>query len=436
MMLSKKIETSVEKCCPATFTPSGYDQFYFLQGAIGMIGSEWVLAESNPDNKFFDYASIDRAAEERRRGITIYATHVSYETAKRHYAHTDCPGHIDFIKNMITGTSQMDGAILVVAATDGTMPQTREHLLLARQIGLQRVVVFLNKADIVDEEMLELVELEVRELLEEFGYDSEETPVICGSALEALQGKDTKYGKGAILKLADTIDTYIQVPERDLEAPFFLPVESSVSVPGRGTVLIGTLLRGVLRRGAEAHLLGHDNFFKTSASDLQVFNKSVPECKAGENVGVLIRGIKNDVIKRGMALCAPDSQVQSNFVEAQIYVLTKGEGGRSKPLMNNYTQNLFSSIWNIDSMVRFLPDTEMVMPGETAKVNILFRRSMVVREGQKFTVRENALTTISGIVTQVLPISDIEIKGFNYRPPAAMKIESGSRVVQARRGKK
>lgn len=330
----------------------------------------------------------------------------------------------------------MDGAILVVAATDGTMPQTREHLLLAHQIGLKKVVVFINKADIVDEEMLELVELEVRDLLEEFGYDSVGTPIIPGSALEALQDKDTKYGKQSIWKLANTIDTYIDVPKRDLDAPFFMPIESSLSVQGRGTVLIGTLARGTLKKGGEAHLLGYNNFFKTVASDLQVFNKSVPECKAGDNVGILVRGIKTEFIKRGMALCAPDSQIQSNFFEAQIYVLTKNEGGRSKPLINDYMQSMFSSIWNIESMVRFLPDTEMIMPGETSKVNILLRKSMVLKEGQKFTIRENYLTTISGIVTKVLPGSDLEIKGFNFIAPKPIKIESGSSVVQARRRKK
>jgi elongation factor Tu len=329
----------------------------------------------------------------------------------------------------------MDGAILVVAATDGTMPQTREHLLLARQIGLKKVVVFINKADVVDDEMLELVELEVRDLLREFGYDSEGTPVIAGSALDALKGNNTKFGKETIMKLANTIDTYIDVPKRDFEAPFLLPVESSVTVPGRGTVLIGTLTCGVLKKGQDAHLLGYNNFFKTTVSDLQVFNKSVQESKAGDNVGVLVRGIKNDFIKRGMALCAPDSQIQSNFFEAQIYVLMKNEGGRSKPLMNNYKQNMFSSIWSIEAMVQLLPDTEMIMPGETAKINVLLRKSMVIREGQKFTIRENYLTTISGIVTQVLPNSNLEVKGFNYKPPQTMKIESGSRVVQARRKK-
>lgn len=330
----------------------------------------------------------------------------------------------------------MDGAILVVAATDGTMPQTREHLLLAKQIGLERVVVFLNKADCTDEEMLEIVEMEVRELLQEFGFDSENTPVIHGSALKALQGDDGKHGKEAIKKLLDNIDKYIKVPERELTGPFFLPVESSVGVQGRGTVLIGTLQKGVIKRGDECELMGYGNKFQTNIQDLQVFNKSVPEVKAGENVGVLVKSVKQDFVKRGMVLSPSGHCTQTNFIEAQIYVQTSGEGGRSKPILLNYSQLFLYNIWSMEAQILEFPEgTEMLMPGETSKVKMLFRKPMVVEEGKKFTIRENKLTAISGIITKVLPHNDIEIHGFNYRPPPTMQI-IGAVTARARKQQK
>ncbi|WAR00531.1 EFTU-like protein [Mya arenaria] len=395
-----------------------------------------VLSEGqSKKNKFVDYNSIDRSVEEQRRGITIFATHVSYETDTRHYCHTDCPGHLDFIKNMITGTAQMDGAILVVAATDGTMPQTREHLLLAKQIGLERVVVFINKADLVDDEMLELVELEIRDLLEEFGYDSLNTPVICGSALTTLNGDEGKFGKQAIKMLTETIDSYIKIPERNLTAPFRMPVESALSVPGRGTVVIGTLAEGVLKSGETAQLLGFDKKINTTITDLQVFKKSVPQCNAGENVGVLLKSIRQEQVRRGMYLVKDGSAKMSNLVEAQIYVLKASEGGRVKPVLNSYIQQMYMSIWHMESCIQLHEGTSMVMPGETLKTNILLAKDMVVNEGQKFTIRENNVSTITGIITKVLPHSEQTIPGFNFVRPLQVKISTGNTAVTNRRQK-
>lgn len=298
-----------------------------------------VLSDvSKEGNKFVKYEDIDRAPEEKARGITINSTHVQYETKNRHYAHTDCPGHIDYVKNMITGTSQMDGAILVIAATDGTMPQTREHLLLAKQIGVEQIVVYINKADIVDNEMLELVEIEARELLEEYGFDSQNTAIVAGSALMALNGDKPDIGKESILKLMEAIDSTIPTPKRDLSGPFYMPVESSVSVPGRGTVAVGTVAQGILEKGQEVELLGHGNSIKTAASDIHIFRKSVPQCAAGDNIGVLLRGVKSELVQRGMFLSEPGYMKQFDTFEAQVYVLTKAEGGRSKPVMDQYIQ--------------------------------------------------------------------------------------------------
>lgn len=339
-------------------------------------------------------------------------------------------------KPNVSGTAQMDGAILVVAATDGTMPQTREHLLLAKQIGLKRVVVFINKADATDDEMVEIVELEVRDLLEEYGFDSKETPVVAGSALKALQGDEGKYGTPSIVKLVQEIDKYIKVPERKLDASFFLPVESAVGVQGRGTVLIGTLKQGTIKKGDVCELLGWGNRISTNVLDIQVFNKSVPEVKAGENVGVLVKSVRQDIVKRGMYLCQSEKYSQTNYLEAQIYVLTAAEGGRSKPIMVNYSQLFMYNIWNLEGRILEMPEnTDMIMPGETVKVKILLRKSMVVEEGVTFTIRENNQTTISGIVTQVLPMNNIEIPGFNYRLPPKMAVVGAVTAAQKRKQK-
>ena len=330
----------------------------------------------------------------------------------------------------------MDGAILVVAATDGTMPQTREHLLLAKQIGIQKVVVYLNKADLADTDLLELVELEIRELLEEFGFDSDNTPVIAGSALQALNGIESEYGESTILKLADTIDKYIEVPKRDYDGPMIMPVESCVSIHGRGTVVIGTLLQGTLKKGDMLQLLGYGNDIKTTVTGMEVFRQSVNECRAGDNVGVLCRGVRHDVVERGQFLSHLGALSQTNYIEGQIYVLTRLEGGRSKPIVDNYIQVMFSNTWNLACCIKLPEDTRMIMPGDTCKVNILLRKPMVLMKGQKFTVRENNITTLSGIVTQSLSDSNEEIPGFNYTHPKPVEIQTNQTSVVAKRMKK
>ncbi|ESO89971.1 hypothetical protein LOTGIDRAFT_124308 [Lottia gigantea] len=398
-----------------------------LTAAITRVLSEKGLS------KFVDFDNIDRAPEEKKRGITINAVHVQYETQSRHYAHTDCPGHIDYVKNMITGASQMDGAILVVSAADGTMPQTREHLLLAKQIGVGDIVVFINKADLVDKELLELVELEIRLLLTEFGFDGDKIPVVCGSALEALQGEDTEYGKKAILKLMETVDTHVTTPARNLDEPFFLPIEGSVTVQGRGTVGIGTLTRGTILKGDPAVLLGYGKEMKTFISDIQIFQDSVPKAYAGDNVGVLMRQINKKLVSRGMFLCKPDSIKQWNHFEAQIYVLLNSEGGRSKPLLKEYIQLMYSKTWNMACCVRLPEGVTMVMPGDTTIVNIVLRRPMVVYEGQRFTVRENQLTTITGVVTKTLSPSDLQMTGFNVQLTKAPEMQTNASVVMKRK---
>ncbi|RZC42919.1 elongation factor Tu, mitochondrial-like, partial [Asbolus verrucosus] len=313
---------------------------------------------------YVSYDEIDKAPEEKARGITINAAHIGYSTRKRHYAHTDCPGHADFIKNMISGASQMDGAILVVAATDGQMPQTREHLLLAKQVGVKKIVVYVNKADLVDNEVLELVELEIRELLDEFGFDSENSPVIFGSALQALNGEDTEIGEKSIRKLLDVLDEYIPIPERDFKSPFMLPIDNVFLVPGRGTVVVGTILRGIMKKNASSELLGFDTKLKTTIGDIQVFKKSVTEVKAGENVGALLRNVKLRDVQRGMLLCEADSVKLSNRFTASIYFLSKDED----------------------------EGVEMIMPGEHGKVYLTLLSKMVMLPGQSFTIRENKIT--------------------------------------------
>ncbi|CAH0551527.1 unnamed protein product [Brassicogethes aeneus] len=358
--------------------------------------------------KFVSYDEIDRAPEEKARGITINAAHIGYSTKKRHYAHTDCPGHADYIKNMISGASQMDGAILVVAATDGQMPQTREHLLLAKQVGITKIVVYVNKADLVDTEVLELVDLEIRELLEDFGFDGVNAPVIFGSALEALNGKDSEYGVKSIQKLMDTIDSYIPDPQRDLKSPFMIPIDNIFSVPGRGTVAVGTLSRGVLKKNAEAELLGFDKKITTTVNDIQVFKKSVPQAFAGDNIGALLKGVKLKDIQRGMLLCAAGSEKISNRFNASIYFLSKNEGGRSKPVTGKYCQQLFSRTWNVPCRLDMVDNMEMLMPGEHGKVSLTLLWKMIMTSGQQFTIRENNITVATGIITETLPEIHIE----------------------------
>ncbi|XP_022645048.1 uncharacterized protein LOC111273749 [Varroa jacobsoni] len=346
------------------------------------------------------YEEIDNAPEEQARGITINVAHVEYQTANRHYSHTDCPGHSDYIKNMITGTAQMDGAILVVAATDGAMPQTREHLLLAKQIGINHIVVFLNKADIADKETLELVEMELRELLTEHGFEGNKVPIITGSALSAFEGKNPELGQKAIEKLLDTIDSYVPTPVRDLDKPFFMCIENVYSIPGRGTVATGRMERGMLKRGTECEIIGYNKTFKTSITGIEMFHKILDHAEAGDQLGALIRGVKRDDIKRGMAIIAPGTMKMHDYFEAQIYVLKKEEGGRERPIVQNYQPHLFSYTWDCGGRVT-LADKEMLMPGEDGKINVKLFKPMVLERGQRFTIRDGTKTSGTGVVTNV-----------------------------------
>jgi elongation factor Tu len=361
------------------------------------------VMEKKNFSKYTSYDEIDKAPEEKSRGITINIAHVEYETEKRHYAHTDCPGHADYVKNMISGASQMDGAILVVAADDGQMPQTVEHLLLAKQVGIDNIVVFVNKAELVGKDVLDLVEMEVRELLSDFGFDGDATPIVNGSALKALKGDEDEYGEQSIYQLMVALDEHIPLPTRDYKSPFMLPIDNAFTVPGRGTVVVGTLKRGTVKKNSEAELLGFDSKLRTSVGDVQVFKKSVAMAQAGDNVGVLLRSIKVDAVQKGMMLCELGSEVPCNRFEAKIYFLAKNEGGRSKPVTNKYIQQMFSRTWNIACRVDLIPPQEMVMPGEHSTVHITLLKQMVMTMGQQFTIRENHATIATGIVTRVLP---------------------------------
>lgn len=360
-----------------------------------------VLAEKNLA-KFMDYNDIDKAPEEKIRGITISTAHVEYETEKRHYAHMDCPGHADYIKNMITGAAQMDGAILVVSAPDGQMPQTREHLLLAKQVGVSKIVVFVNKADTIDDkEMLELVEMEIRELLGTYGYDSDNTPIVIGSALHALEGKDTDLGKKSIFRLMDAVDTWIPTPPRDLEKPFLMPVENAFTIGGRGTVITGKVERGVIKKGDEVEVIGYGNKLKTTVTGIEMFHKQLERGEAGDNLGALVRGLKRDEVQKGMVVCAPGTVKTAKKFESQLYVLSKEEGGRHTPFINGYRPQLFIRTGDITCVVG-LPEGKMVMPGEDASVTIELIYDVALEEGQRFTVREGQRTVGTGVVSKIL----------------------------------
>ncbi|KAG5680849.1 hypothetical protein PVAND_010330 [Polypedilum vanderplanki] len=348
---------------------------------------------------FTSYDEIDKAPEEKARGITINAAHIGYETSKRTYAHTDCPGHADYIKNMISGASQMDGSILVVGADDGQMPQTREHLLLAKQVGIDKIVVYINKADKVDNEILELVELEVRELLCDFGFDGGNCPVIYGSALKALTGDESEIGEQSILKLLDAIDNYIPTPQRDVNGPLLMPIDNFFTVPGRGSVVVGTIKRGTMVKNSDIELLGFDQKFKSTVSDIQIFKKSYNKALAGENVGVLLRNIKIKNIQRGMLLCAPNTETLSNHFEANMYLLSKAEGGRKLPLASKYIQQIYSRTWCIPARID-LENSQILMPGDHGKVRITLFKKMVMSIGQPFTFREQGTTVATGIITK------------------------------------
>lgn len=367
-----------------------------LTAAITKVLSERELA------KVKNYDEIDNAPEERARGITINVAHVEYETDNRHYGHTDCPGHADYIKNMITGTSTMDGAILVVAATDGVMPQTREHLLLAKQIGIKHIVVFINKIDVTDAEVLELVEMEIRDLLTEMGFDGDSTSIIKGSALAAMEGKSPEIGSEAVLKLLDEVDRVIPVPERDLDKPFMMCIEQTCAIPGRGTVATGCLERGSIKKGMECEILGYGKQLKSVITGIEMFCKTLEEAHAGDQLGALIRGMKRDDLRRGMMICKPGTQKLYDNVEAQVYILTKKEGGRVKPVLPRFNSQMYSKTWDSVSQLHLI-NKELIMPGEDARVKIWLPKGMVMEKGQKFTLREGPLTIGTGVITEFNP---------------------------------
>ena len=348
-----------------------------------------------------DYASIDAAPEERERGITINTAHVEYETEKHHYAHIDAPGHADYVKNMITGAAQMDGAILVVSATDGPMPQTREHILLSRQVGVKYLIVFLNKVDLVDdEELIDLVEMEVRELLSEYGFPGDDTPVIKGSALKALQGDPD--AEAAIMELMDTVDEYIPTPERDTDKPLLLPVEDVFSITGRGTVASGRIDRGAVRVGDEVEIVGiKPETQKAVVTGVEMFRKTLDYGEAGDNVGVLLRGIQRDDIERGQVLAKPGSITPHTKFKAEVYVLTKEEGGRHTPFFNNYRPQFYFRTTDVTGTITLPEDTEMVMPGDNVTIDVDLIHPIAVENGTTFSIREGGRTVGSGIVTEI-----------------------------------
>ncbi len=353
-----------------------------------------------------DYDQIDNAPEERQRGITINTSHVEYETEKRHYAHVDCPGHADYVKNMITGAAQMDGAILVVAATDGPMPQTREHILLSRQVGVPAIVVFLNKMDMVDdEELLELVEMEVRELLNEYEFDGDNAPVIAGSALKALEEvKAGQLGEWSekIMELMNAVDEYIPTPERDTEKDFLMPIEDVFSISGRGTVVTGRIERGILKLGDDVDIVGFKPTRTTKVTGIEMFRKEMDEAQAGDNVGVLLRGIAKDEVERGMVLAKPGSITPHTKFEAEVYALTKEEGGRHKPFFDGYRPQFYIRTTDVTGTIHLPEGVEMVMPGDNVKLTVELIAPIALEEGTRFAIREGGRTVGAGVVTKII----------------------------------
>jgi len=360
-----------------------------------------VLHKQNPNVAFTPFDQIDKAPEERERGITISVSHVEYETANRHYAHVDCPGHADYVKNMITGAAQMDGAILVVSAADGPMPQTREHVLLARQVGVPSIVVFLNKADMVDdEELLELVELEVRELLSSYEFPGDDIPVIKGSALKALEG-DEAY-ESSILELMEAVDSYIPQPEREVDRPFLMPVEDVYSITGRGTVVTGRVEQGIIKAGETVEIVGIRNTTTTTVTSVEFFRKVLDEGRAGDNVGALLRGTKKDDVERGQVLCKPGTITPHTNFDAQVYILGKDEGGRHTPFFNNYRPQFYFRTTDVTGTVQLPEGTEMVMPGDNTEMIVELIQPIAMEEGLRFAIREGGRTVGAGRVTKIL----------------------------------
>ena len=362
-----------------------------------------VCAETYGSGKFQAFDTIDNAPEERERGITIATSHVEYDSLARHYAHVDCPGHADYVKNMITGAAQMDGAILVVSAADGPMPQTREHILLAKQVGVPYIIVYLNKADMVDDdELLELVEMEVRELLDQYEFPGDDTPVIIGSALKALEGDTSEIGAPSVLKLVETLDSYIPEPERAIDQPFLMPIEDVFSISGRGTVVTGRIARGVVKVGEEIEIVGIKETTKTTCTGVEMFRKLLDEGRAGENVGVLLRGTKREDVERGQVLSAPGAITPHTRFEGEVYVLSKDEGGRHTPFFKGYKPQFFFETTDITGSVELPEGTEMVMPGDNVLMKVELIAPIAMEEGQRFAIREGGRTVGAGVVTKIV----------------------------------
>ena len=348
------------------------------------------------------YDQIDNAPEEKARGITIATAHVEYESDSRHYAHVDCPGHADYVKNMITGAAQMDGAILVCSAADGPMPQTREHILLARQVGVPYIVVYLNKADMVDDaELLELVEMEVRELLDSYEFPGDDTPIITGSALKAIEGDTSDIGRPSIAKLIEALDTYIPLPERPVDQPFLMPIEDVFSISGRGTVVTGRVERGIVKVGEEIEIVGIKATEKTTVTGVEMFRKLLDQGEAGDNVGVLLRGTKRDEVERGQVLCHTGTITPHKKFEAEIYVLSKDEGGRHTPFFNNYRPQFYFRTTEVTGAVELPSGTEMVMPGDNVKIQVELINPIAMEEGLRFAIREGGRTVGAGVVAKI-----------------------------------
>jgi elongation factor Tu len=368
-----------------------------LTAAITKVLSEKGLAQ------FTAYDQIDKAPEERARGITIATAHVEYATDKRHYAHVDCPGHADYVKNMITGAAQMDGAILVVSAADGPMPQTREHILLARQVGVPALVVFMNKVDMVDDpELLDLVELEVRELLSKYQFPGDKIPVVRGSALKAMEGEDSELGKKAIHKLMEAVDSYIPQPSRAKDKPFLMPIEDVFSISGRGTVVTGRVERGVIKVGEEVEIVGIRDTQKTVCTGVEMFRKLLDQGEAGDNIGVLLRGTKREEVERGQVLAHPGSITPHTHFKAEIYVLTKEEGGRHTPFFANYRPQFYFRTTDVTGKIALPQGTEMVMPGDNVSLEIELISPIAMDEGLRFAIREGGKTVGAGVVASII----------------------------------
>jgi len=360
-----------------------------------------VMAEAN-GSEVTDFADIDKAPEERERGITISTSHVEYESATRHYAHVDCPGHADYVKNMITGAAQMDGAIIVIAATDGPMAQTREHILLSKQVGVPYIVVYMNKADMVDdEELIELVEMEIRVLLDEYDFPGDDTPVILGSALKALEGDTSDIGIPSIMKLVEALDTYIPLPKRDTEKTFVMPVEDVFSISGRGTVVTGRIEAGIVNVGDELEIVGIRDTQTTTCTGVEMFRKLLDSGEAGDNVGVLLRGTKREDVERGQVLAKPGSIKPHSKFEAEIYILSKNEGGRHTPFFNNYRPQFYFRTTDVTGACQLPDGVEMVMPGDNVKMQVELLSPIAMEDGLRFAIREGGRTVGAGVVAKV-----------------------------------